>query len=419
MLASSVVMLHLFDATVRGAWVEDYIGQGMSFWKPAEASSSFLIDRSSLSASGESGEDVLINTTGGTGGKKRNVSASFLQQELSHERQQLPIFARRLEILCALEQYETLVLQGETGSGKSTQLVQYLVEANWTDGGRLSVCCTQPRRVAAMMLAARVAQEQGCPLGTRVGYQVRFDSLCHTQPGRPSDIVFATDGMLVQELLRDPLLSRYSVVIVDEAHERSLHTDLLLCLLKRVQAKRRPPCSPPTSAAAFNSASAGAAAGLSTLRLVIASATMDAAAFRDFFQSSPASSTSSSGGSSSSSSRGSVAVLSVDGRQHPLDIHYLQKPCRDYLQCCCDTVCAIFDPSSGQQRSGGDVLVFLPGKEEIVVLGRALAERLPGTLVLPLYAGLAKHAQLAVFAPSRGRRGVCVYVCVFLQILWV
>lgn len=123
-----------------------------------------------------------------------------------------------------------VVIVGETGCGKTTQIPQYLDEAGWTAGGTRMVCCTQPRRVAVTTVARRVAQEMGVQLGRDVGYTIRFEDV--STPGL-TRINFLTDGALVRKMMMDPLLTKYSVVMVDEAHERSLHTDILLGLLKK------------------------------------------------------------------------------------------------------------------------------------------------------------------------------------------
>ena len=210
----------------------------------------------------------------------------YAKLSLSAQRVRLPIFESRRQLLYMVERFRTVVVVGHTGCGKTTQLPQYLHEAGWTASG-FQVACTQPRRVAATSVAARVAEEMGEPLGAgSVGYAVRFDDCC----GAGTRIKYMTDGMLVRETMidldpnpnpntntntntntspspspnpnqvretmSDPLLSRYSVIMVDEAHERSVHTDVLLGLLKRVQRKRP------------------------ELRLIIASATVDAQALR-------------------------------------------------------------------------------------------------------------------------------------------
>jgi ATP-dependent RNA helicase DDX35 len=174
---------------------------------------------------------------------------------ISYQRQSLPITNLRTQILWALEKYTTLVLVGETGSGKTTQVTQFLNEAKWTARGRC-VVCTQSRRISAISVAKRVAEEMGCELGGLVGYAIRFESKVS-----PSTVIkYMTDGSLLRETMSDPLLSAYSVVIVDEAHERSLYSDILLGLLKKIKAKRK------------------------DLRVIVMSATVNAETFREFFE---------------------------------------------------------------------------------------------------------------------------------------
>ncbi|EOD17439.1 hypothetical protein EMIHUDRAFT_210154 [Emiliania huxleyi CCMP1516] len=175
---------------------------------------------------------------------------------LAQQRLRLPIFANRRELLYMVERYRTTVVVGHTGCGKTTQIPQYLHEAGWTAGGRV-VGCTQPRRVAAVSVAQRVAEEMGEALGGTVGYAVRFDDCCSREATR---LKFMTDGLLLTEFMSDPLLSRYSVLMVDEAHERSLTTDVLLGLLKKLLHAR------------------------DDLRLIVASATVDALRFKEFFE---------------------------------------------------------------------------------------------------------------------------------------
>lgn len=246
----------------------------------------------------------------------------------------------------------------ETGCGKSTQLPLYLHEAGWTKAGH-QVVCTQPRRIAAITVASRVADEFGCKLGEEVGYGIRFDFQCSDR----TLIKYYTDGVLLRETMTDPLLSKYSVIIIDEAHQRTLHSDILMGLLKKVRRKR------------------------DDLRIIITSATLDAMAFKNFFESNV----------SSDSSKDDTVVLSVQGRQHPVDVMYLSAPCRSYLASAVDTILAIH-----RHEDWGDVLVFLPGGEEIDTVAGMLADRYDGSslFAVPLYASLPHHMQLAAFQPT-------------------
>ncbi|KAK9828606.1 hypothetical protein WJX72_001006 [[Myrmecia] bisecta] len=302
-------------------------------------------------------------------------------QGLQHQRQKLPVSKHRTEILYLVEHHQTTIIVGETGSGKTTQVPQYLVEAGWAQGGRM-VACTQPRRVAAMTVATRVAEEMGTHLGQQVGYSIRFEDVC--TPG-VTHIKYCTDGVLLRDMLADPLLSAYSVIMVDEAHERSLATDVLLGLLKKVQ-RRRP-----------------------DLRVIIASATLEAEKLASFFDASTVR------GRKAGPVPGTVskasALLSVEGRTHPVQVHYLEQPTSDYVQTAVQAAVNLHE-----EDMPGDILIFLTGQEECDRCTNLLEEearrlrRRQGALRLmpmPLYAGLPAAQQLQVFQPPpRGYRKV-------------
>eukprot|EP00750_Incisomonas_marina_P002316 INCI12211.1.p1 GENE.INCI12211.1~~INCI12211.1.p1 ORF type:complete len:833 (+),score=130.72 INCI12211.1:278-2776(+) len=375
--------------------------------------------------------------TGGTGGPafwKPGLAAPFLDRatekegggaptynphaHLSYERQRraLPVFEYRQHILHAVEKYRTVILLGETGSGKSTQIPQYLHEAGWTSSGYM-VGVTQPRRVAAVSLAARVADECHGVLGQTVGYMVRFD---HKMDVAKTRILYMTDGTLLREFLVDPLLSRYSVIVVDEAHERNLNTDILLGLLKKVQ-RRRP-----------------------ELRLIVTSATLDARQFYQFFAGDRANKEIRSREKKLKQKQqphnaaavfpydaqlsDEAIILAVQGRQYSVDTLYLEEPCADYLKKAVDTVLQIH----AKERHGA-ILVFMPGMEEVESVCRAIKALAPtpgssrhrsggsgssGSRssaseepleVMPLHGSLPTHVQMRVFQkPRRGHRRVVV-----------
>ncbi|GAB6023971.1 ATPdependent RNA helicase [Chamberlinius hualienensis] len=276
------------------------------------------------------------------------------------QRQKLPIYKKRNHLLYLIEKYQTIIVVGETGCGKSTQMPQYLMEAGWNEDGKL-IGVTQPRRVAAITLATRVAEEKNCNLGEDVGYSVRFDD-CWTR--NKTKIKFMTEGILIREMMSDPLLSQYSVLMIDEVHERSYNTDISLGLMKKIL-KKRP-----------------------DLRLIVASATVDAEEMQRFF------------GMSSS------AIISVEGRTFPVDIYYVKEPVADYVQASVETALKIHT----KQRPG-DILVFLTGQEEVEVAIRTLREAVHDhpdeLLVLPLYGALTAREQLRVFRrPPLGTRKV-------------
>ncbi|CAI7862745.1 unnamed protein product, partial [Closterium sp. NIES-54] len=343
------------------------------FWRPgASRPGESLASRASLAVDAD-GADADVSIA--------SLASPFVQSG----REKLPVFKHREGILYLVETHAVTVVVGETGSGKTTQIPQYLVEAGWAAGGRV-VACTQPRRVAAQMVASRVAEEMGVGLGERVGYSIRFENV--TSEG-VTQIKFLTDGVLLREMMEDPLLSRYSVIMVDEAHERSLATDILLGLLKKVM-RRRP-----------------------DLRLVISSATLAADDVAAFFDTSHEKLKVVPGGSDALPSR-KPAIISVEGRSHPVQLLYLEEPSSDYLQTALDTVLAIHC-----QEPPGDILVFLTGQEEVDTLVQLVAEqsnsytpsseKLRGLQAFPLYAGLPAGDVEAAFAPTlRGRRKVLV-----------
>ena len=180
------------------------------------------------------------------------------QMTMAEIRRSLPVYAFREELLAAVRDYQILVIVGETGSGKTTQIPQYLHEAGFTRDG-MKVGVTQPRRVAAMSVAARVAEEMNVKLGYDVGYSIRFEDCTSDK----TIIKYMTDGMLLREFLTEPDLAGYSVLMVDEAHERTLHTDVLFGLIKDV-ARFRP-----------------------DLKVLVSSATMDAQKFSEYFDDAP------------------------------------------------------------------------------------------------------------------------------------
>eukprot|EP01041_Mallomonas_annulata_P008203 gene8203-16869_t len=304
------------------------------FWKP-------VIDR------GGDGHPIVVY--------QHNKHLSIPQQ-----RRSLPIWQYRDQILYALESYKTVVLVGETGCGKTTQIPQYLHEFGWTAGGRC-VVCTQPRRMAAISVATRVAEEMGVNLGNEVGYAVRFDSKCNEEN---TVIKFCTDGLLLRETMSDPILSKYSVIMIDEAHERTLHSDILLGLLKKIKRKRK------------------------DLRIIVTSATLNATPLCEFFETNT---------NTDNSSLNTACILSVQGRLYPVDVQYLIEPVANYLRAAVDTVLQIH-----QSESAGDVLVFLPGGEDIDNAIEMMKERHDGDdmYYLPLYSSLPFNLQMKVFEPS-------------------
>ncbi|KAL9817994.1 putative pre-mRNA-splicing factor ATP-dependent RNA helicase DEAH9 [Arabidopsis thaliana] len=318
----------------------------------------------------------MSNNLASSSSSSRNCSYGYANIE--KQRQRLPVYKYRTEILYLVENHATTIIVGETGSGKTTQIPQYLKEAGWAEGGRV-IACTQPRRLAVQAVSARVAEEMGVNLGEEVGYTIRFED--HTTSGVTS-VKFLTDGVLIREMMEDPLLTKYSVIMIDEAHERSISTDILLGLLKKIQ-RRRP-----------------------ELRLIISSATIEAKTMSNFFNSSkkrhaPEGST--------PGPKLEPAILSVEGRGFSVKIHYVEEPVSDYIRSVVSTILLI-----NEREPPGDVLVFLTGQEDIETAIKLLEEEAhsnqknsSGLLPLPLYSGLSRSEQELIFTPTpRGKRKV-------------
>ncbi|CAM8881828.1 unnamed protein product [Rhodiola kirilowii] len=280
---------------------------------------------------------------------------------IQDQRKSLPIYKLKKELIQAVHDNQVLVVIGETGSGKTTQVTQYLAEAGYTTRGKIG--CTQPRRVAAMSVAKRVAEEFGCRLGEEVGYAIRFEDCT----GPDTVIKYMTDGMLLREILIDENLSQYSVVMLDEAHERTIHTDVLFGLLKKLLGRRK------------------------DLRLIVTSATLDAEKFSGYFF--------------------NCNIFTIPGRTFPVEILYTKQPESDYLDASLITVLQIH-----LTEPEGDILLFLTGQEEIDYACQSLYERMKGLgknvpelIILPVYSALPSEMQSRIFEPAPpGKRKVVV-----------
>ena len=253
-----------------------------------------------------------------------------------------------------------MIIIGETGSGKTTQLTQYLREEGYGSYGMLG--CTQPRRVAAMSVAARVADEVGIELGKEVGYAIRFED-CTSED---TVIKYMTDGILLRESLREPDLDQYAAIVMDEAHERSLNTDVLFGILREMVQRRR------------------------DLKLIVTSATMDSDKFAQFF--------------------GSVPVFRIPGRAFPVDILYARSLFDDYVAEAVKMVTKIH-----LNRPKGDILVFMTGKGDIEATCQALAKRLTEIgdgvaplLLLPMYSALPSELQAKIFEQAKAGHRKCI-----------
>lgn len=289
-------------------------------------------------------------------GKRTNLS-------IKEQRESLPIFPMRSNLVKAIKENQFLVIVGETGSGKTTQIVQYLAEEGLDKvrGEQKIIGCTQPRRVAAVSVAKRVAEEYGCNVGEEVGYNIRFED----KSSKETRMKYMTDGMLQREALNDPLMSRYSVIMLDEAHERTIATDVLFTLLKK------------------------AVVNNPDLKVIVTSATLDSQKFSNYFNSCP--------------------IMKIPGRTFPVDILYTREPEMDYLSSALDSIIQIHI-----SEPEGDILVFLTGQEEIDTSCEALFERMkvlgdtvPELIILPVYSALPSEMQSKIFEPTpQGSRKV-------------
>ncbi|XP_073874475.1 ATP-dependent RNA helicase DHX33 isoform X4 [Macaca fascicularis] len=332
----------------------------------------------SRSGSFPPGRQVVMLLTAGSGGRGggggrrqqpplAQPSASPYPEAVELQRRSLPIFQARGQLLAQLRNLDNAVLIGETGSGKTTQIPQYLYEGGISRQGIIAV--TQPRRVAAISLATRVSDEKRTELGKLVGYTVRFDDVT----SEDTRIKFLTDGMLLREAISDSLLRKYSCVILDEAHERTIHTDVLFGVVKTAQKRRKE-------------------LGKLPLKVIVMSATMDVDLFSQYFNGAP--------------------VLYLEGRQHPIQVFYTKQPQNDYLHAALVSVFQIHQEAPPSQ----DILVFLTGQEEIEAMSKTcrdiakhLPDGCPALLVLPLYASLPYAQQLRVFQGApKGYRKVII-----------
>ncbi|CAI2175126.1 501_t:CDS:2 [Funneliformis geosporum] len=284
--------------------------------------------------------------------------------DILESRRKLPVHAQRQEFLDLVHNNQFVVFVGETGSGKTTQIPQFLCYDILPHLKKKQIACTQPRRVAAMSVAQRVADEMDVKLGEEVGYNIRFEDCS----GPKTILKYLTDGMLLREAMNDPKLEKYSAIVLDEAHERTLATDILMGLMKQIIKVR------------------------SDLKVIVMSATLDAEKFQRYFNDAP--------------------VLTVPGRTYPVEIFYTPEPERDYLEAAIRTVMQIHaceDP--------GDILLFLTGEEEIESACQKIKSEADELMkqtelgplkVLPLYSSLPPQHQQRIFEdapPARTKEG--------------
>lgn len=247
------------------------------------------------------------------------------KEELLKLKESLPIYKSKHELLDAVYNNNIIIIVGETGSGKTTQIVQYLYEEGYHRNG--IICCTQPRRVAAVSVAYRVSYEMNVDIGSLVGYTIRFED----NTTKDTKIRYVTDGILLRETLNDKELDKYSVIIMDEAHERSINTDVLLGILKNICLKRN------------------------DLKLIVTSATIDAKKFSAFF--------------------GNAPIYNIQGRTFKVHIEYLRTPCNDYIECAVQKAIQIHVSDNNYDNNFGDILIFMTGQEDINATCYLLSER--------------------------------------------
>ena len=295
--------------------------------------------------------------------KQKNEAASHFAKSktIKQQREYLPIFTVRQELLKVVRENSVVIIVGETGSGKTTQLTQYLHEDGYTDYGMVG--CTQPRRVAAMSVAKRVAEEMEVELGTKVGYCIRFENVTN----ETTVVKYMTDGILLRESLNESDLDQYSAIVMDEAHERALNTDVLFGLLRDVVARRR------------------------DLKLIVTSATMNADRFSEFF--------------------GHVPIFKIPGRTFPVEIFHSKNNPDDYVDAAVQQALQIHT-----QPHPGDILIFMTGQADIQATCDVMQERLdsiddevPPLVILPIYSSLPSDLQAKIFQKTeKGERKVIV-----------
>lgn len=281
--------------------------------------------------------------------KKSEGASDFSKTKtLAEQREYLPAFAVREDLLRVIRENQVVIVVGETGSGKTTQLTQFLHEDGYSKSGMIG--CTQPRRVAAMSVAKRVSEEMECKLGSTVGYAIRFEDCT----SKETVIKYMTDGVLLRESLNEPDLDKYSCVIMDEAHERALNTDVLMGLFKKILARRR------------------------DLKLIVTSATMNSKRFSDFY--------------------GGAPEFFIPGRTFPVDVMFHRSPVEDYVDQAVQQVLSIH-----VSMGAGDILVFMTGQEDIECTCELIQERLnqlnnpPKLSILPIYSQMPADLQAKIF----------------------
>jgi len=303
-------------------------------------------------------QSPALEKPGSRPGITPKVEKPTIRRELPVVLENLPIAAFAREIQEKAIENDSLIIVGETGSGKTTQ-IPLILRSIMGENDRIAV--TQPRKVAARSVTRFVADQVGCKIGEEVGYKIRFDD--QTEEG--TLVNFMTDGILLREMLADPLLSKYTIVMVDEAHERSLNIDLTLGLLKVIQKVRKEK-------------------GAEPLKIVVTSATIEKEKFSKFFNNAP--------------------TIDIPGRIHPINIHYEKETPSDYIKAASEKVREIVE--SGKD---GDILIFMPGEDDINKTIKKIEEiSIPNIQLLPLHGRLSPEDQDRIFDSSDKRRKVII-----------
>jgi len=294
---------------------------------------------------------------------KNELSYTYAQVSLRKQKENLPVFHYKNALLFLLEQYRTVVVTGDTGCGKSTQIPQYLANAGWATKGKQGIAITQPHHIAAVTVAGRVADEMNTVLGKEVGFSIRFEA-CYDI--NTTLIKFMTDGILLNEIMKDPLLRKYSIIVLDEVHVRSVDTDLCLGLLKKIQRKRP------------------------ELRVIVSSATYDADKVKRFFD-------------LGSQHDNCATILHIGGKRPPVDVFYTTNPIPNYIVSMSETILKIH-----YSQGPGDILAFVTGQDEVddvisnlkMELRKMHPQKCKAKMslsILPLYSRLPMAEQEKVF----------------------
>jgi pre-mRNA-splicing factor ATP-dependent RNA helicase DHX38/PRP16 len=279
-------------------------------------------------------------------------------------RENLPAYKVKDQLIKLINENQVVIVVGETGSGKTTQLPQFLYDEGYHKNGMIGI--TQPRRMAAISVAKRVSDEMNVKLGEEVGFTIRFNDLT----SNITNIKFMTDGVLLRETLNDSNLNKYSCIIMDEAHERSLNTDILFGIFKKMLIKRR------------------------DFKLIITSATMNSLKFSKFFN--------------------NAIQFKIPGKTYPVDIMYQSVPSIDYIDSAIKQALKIHLSNPFQKGDNGDILIFMTGQEDIEISCEILEDELkklqkinqniPNLNILPVYSSLSSNLQSKIFQNSENRK---------------